>query len=65
MLDKRYNPGAKSQTHPACTKVAVLAEFLKEYGEGASWEDWLTFLEERPELEGFEWARCRIRRRPS
>jgi hypothetical protein len=23
----------------------------------AEWEEWLAFLQERPELEGFEWAR--------
>lgn len=38
-------------------KSQVLAEFNKEYGEYADWEDWLTFLKERPELKGFDWAR--------
>ena len=42
---------------PAHEKSKVLAEFLKEYGEYAEWEDWLTFLKERAELKGFEWAR--------
>lgn len=42
---------------PASDKQVVLAEFLKEYGEHASWEEWLTFLKEKPELEGFQWAR--------
>lgn len=65
MSDKKYNSGAKPQPNTACAKAAILGEFIKEYGEGASWEDWLTFLEERPELKGFEWARNRAGRRAS
>ena len=42
---------------PAHENSKVLANFFKEYGEYAEWEDWLTFLKERPELKGFEWAR--------
>ncbi len=38
-------------------KTAVYAEFLLEYGEYAEWEDWLTFLKDRAELEGFEWVK--------
>lgn len=41
----------------ALKKTEIFAEFLKEYGEHAEWEEWLVFLQERPELEGFEWAR--------
>jgi hypothetical protein len=41
----------------ALKKTEIFAEFFKEYGEHAEWEEWLTFLKERPELEGFEWAR--------
>jgi hypothetical protein len=36
-------------------KTEVVAEFIIEYWEGADWE-WLTFLEEREEVQGFEWA---------
>lgn len=43
-------------------KTDVYAEFLEIYGEQASWEDWQDFLLERPELEGFEWARCLMSR---
>lgn len=42
---------------PALKKTEVYAEFFKEYGEYATWEEWLIFLQERPELEGFDWAR--------
>ncbi|MCP4341551.1 MAG: hypothetical protein GY799_22390 [Desulfobulbaceae bacterium] len=42
---------------PALKKTEIFAEFFKEYGEHAEWEEWLAFLQERPELEGFEWAR--------
>ena len=42
---------------PALKKTEIFAEFFKEYGEHAAWEEWLAFLQERPELEGFEWAR--------
>lgn len=38
-------------------KTEIIAEFFKEYGEHVEWEEWLSFLEERPELEGFEWVR--------
>ena len=41
----------------ACAKTGVYAEFLSAYGEHADWEEWLDFLQERPELEGFDWAR--------
>lgn len=39
-------------------KSEVLAKFFKEYGELAGWDEWITFLKEHPELEGFEWARA-------
>jgi hypothetical protein len=48
---------AESGFRPARKKTEVYAEFFKKYGEDANWEDWLAFLEERPELEGFDWAR--------
>ena len=33
----------------------VIAAFLYEYGEQATWEDWRTFLHER-QAKGFEWT---------
>jgi hypothetical protein len=48
---------AEWKLFPVTEKSVVLAEFLKEYGENAVWEEWVTFLQERPELEGFQWAR--------
>lgn len=65
MSDKKDNTATKPQPHPVCTKAAIIDEFLKKYGEGASWEEWLTFLAERPEMKGFEWARSRGSRRSS
>lgn len=38
-------------------KTTAIADFLGQYGELAGWEEWLEFLRERPELEGFDWAR--------
>jgi hypothetical protein len=38
-------------------KTEIYAEFFKNFGEHADWEEWQVFLKERPELEGFEWAR--------
>ena len=38
-------------------KKEALVEFLRKYGELASWDEWLAFLEQRPELKGFDWAR--------
>ncbi len=38
-------------------KSESYVEFFKKYGEHAAWEDWLAFLEERPDLGGFDWAR--------
>ncbi len=38
-------------------KTKTYVEFLNEYGVYAEWEEWLAFLQERPELEGFDWAR--------
>lgn len=42
---------------PLFNKTETFVEFLNEYGENAEWEEWLAFLQERPELEGFDWAR--------
>ena len=33
----------------------VIAAFLNEYGEHASWEEWCAFLHER-QAKGFEWT---------
>lgn len=38
-------------------KSELLAEFLKEYGEQAEWEEWLSYLRERAEMDKFAWAR--------
>ena len=46
---------------PVLNKTETFAEFLNEYGEHAEWEEWLVFLQERPELEGFDWARSFIK----
>jgi hypothetical protein len=40
----------------AYKKTAVYMEFLKNYGEHADWEEWLFFLDEHPDLEGFDWV---------
>ncbi len=42
---------------PVFNKTDTIVEFLSEYGENAEWEEWLAFLQERPGLEGFDWAR--------
>ena len=36
-------------------RSGVIAAFLNEYGEQATWEDWRTFLHER-QAKGFEWT---------
>lgn len=36
-------------------RTAVISTFLKEYGEYATWDEWLYFLHER-EVKGFEWT---------
>ena len=36
-------------------KSEAIAAFLNEYGEQASWEDWLTFLH-KCKAKGFEWT---------
>jgi|GEM_PF-2958360 len=38
-------------------KSKVLKEFLREYGEHASWEEWVAYLTDRPGLRGFDWVR--------
>jgi len=43
--------------HRVHAKTVAYDDFLKEYGEYACWEEWLAFLQERPELRGFGWAR--------
>ena len=48
---------AESRVPLALKKTEIFADFFREYGEHAEWEEWLAFLQERPELEGFEWAR--------
>ena len=46
-------------------KSALLAEFIQQYGENAEWEEWVRFLQERAELEKFEWAQSLIKRSSS
>jgi hypothetical protein len=53
----------KGRFRLAHEKTAAYVEFLKNYGEHADWEDWLLFLDEHPELEGFEWV-CSLRNKP-
>lgn len=48
---------AEWRLRPSSEKTKVFADFLQEYGEFAGWEEWVIFIQERPELEGFEWAR--------
>ena len=57
MSDKKDKSLSEQRLRSACMKSEIFAEFLKEYGEHAGWDEWLAFLEERPELDGFEWAR--------
>lgn len=40
----------------AYKKTAVYVDFIKNYGEYAEWEEWLLFLDEHPDLEGFDWV---------
>ena len=57
MSDKKDKSPSEQRLLPVCAKSAIIAEFLKEYREHAGWDEWLVFLDERPELQGFEWAR--------
>ncbi len=57
MSDNKNESVAEGRRHPRCMKSEIFAEFFREYGEHAGWDEWLAFLEERPELKGFEWAR--------
>ena len=36
-------------------KSLVIAAFLNEYGEHATWEEWRSFLQKR-QANGFEWV---------
>ncbi len=36
-------------------KSLVIAAFLNEYGEHATWEEWCSFLQEH-QAKGFEWT---------
>lgn len=38
-------------------KTTAYNDFFKKYGEDAGWDEWVTFLKERPGLKGFDWAR--------
>ncbi len=46
-------------------KSALLAEFIEQYGEHAEWEEWVKYLQERAELEEFDWAQSLIKRSSS
>jgi hypothetical protein len=46
-------------------KSALLADFIEQYGEHAEWEEWIKYLQERSELDKFEWTRPLIRRSSS
>jgi hypothetical protein len=37
-------------------KSIVIAAFLNECGEHATWEDWLAFLHKYRQVKGFEWT---------
>ena len=43
-------------------KSAVLAAFIREYGEHAEWEEWVKYLQDHAELKKFEWTRSLIKR---
>jgi hypothetical protein len=36
-------------------KAEVIATFLNEYGEHATWEEWITFLHKH-QVNSFEWT---------
>ena len=37
-------------------KAVVITAFFNEYGERATWEEWVGFLDTRHQLKGFEWT---------
>jgi hypothetical protein len=37
-------------------KSVVIKTFLHEYGEDATWEQWLAFLQKKQQVKGFDWT---------
>jgi hypothetical protein len=38
-------------------KSVVIKAFLNEYGEDATWEQWLAFLHSKQQVKAFEWTK--------
>jgi hypothetical protein len=44
------------EKYTAREKSVVIAAFLRECGEHATWEQWLKFLHKHHQVKAFEWT---------
>ncbi len=44
------------EKYTAREKSVVIAAFLSECDEHATWERWLTFLQRKQQMKAFEWT---------